>query len=131
VGLATGLLNGLALSLIVYPVFNYALWSCAEHRRSIEHWWERPAFFVPMGLIMWGLESGSGFLLYPFTLISTTGVLVLLTMVSTMIVVIVFRRDAAAVSWRQAAVLMIGGLGVSVVELAAMTVLRASLTEIP
>jgi uncharacterized membrane protein len=126
--LVTGLLNGLALSLVVYPLFNYVLWAEAEPCRSIERVWEVPLFFAPMAVIAWGLESGSGLLLYPLTLISTCGVLVLLTLVNTMIVVIVFRREAAAVSWRQAAGPVIGGLAVSLVELAAMIALRAALT---
>jgi uncharacterized membrane protein len=125
----TGLLNGLALSLVVYPVFNYTLWRVTERRRSIEHLWEVPVFFVPMGLIVWGLESGAGFLLYPLAVISTGGVMVLLTMVNTMIVLILFGRESMALNWRRATPPIVAGLAVSVVELSVMIALRAILTQ--
>jgi uncharacterized membrane protein len=126
---STGLLNGLALSLIVYPVFNYTLWRHAERRESIQHLWELLPFFVPMALIVWGLEAGVGALLYPFAIISTGGVLALLSMVNTMIVLILLRREAAADNWRQAFPLLSMGIALSVLELSVMIAARLILTR--
>lgn len=48
----------------------------------------------------------------------------LLTLVNTMIVVIVFRREAVASSWRQTWRPIVGGLAVSMVELTVMAAVR-------
>lgn len=126
---STGLLNGLALSLIVYPVFNYTLWRRVERRESIRRVWELLPFFVPMALIVWGLESGAGVLLYPFAIVSTGGVLALLSMVNTMIVLILLQHESAADNWRQALPPLIMGMALSVLELSAMIAARLILTS--
>ncbi len=51
---STGLLNGLALSLIVYPVFNYTLWRRCRAPRVDPALVGAAPFFVPMALIVWG-----------------------------------------------------------------------------
>jgi len=125
----TGLLNGLALSLIVYPVFNFTLWRQTERRRSIEKIWEL-AFFLPaIALLVLAVDSGNGFLLYPLAILSTGGVLILLTMVNSMIVMILTRRESMALNWRQASLPIVWGLAVSLLELAAMIIFRVFMTE--
>jgi uncharacterized membrane protein len=126
---STGLLNGLALSLIVYPVFNYTLWRRGDPGASLQHLWELPLFFPPMALIVWGLEAGLGSLLYPFAIISTAGVLSLLSMVNTMIVLIVTRRESTAENWDQAIPSLIMGIGLSILELSLMIAARLIFTR--
>ena len=127
--LTTGLLNGLALSLIVYPVFNFTLWRRTERRRSIDKVWEL-AFFLPViALLVLAVDSGNGLLLYPLAILSTSGVLVLLTMVNSMIVMILTRRESMALNWKQASLPIIWGLAVSLLELASMITFRAFMTE--
>ena len=126
---STGLLNGLALSLIVYPVFNYTLWRGGERRESVQRLWELLLYFAPMALIVWGLEAGLGVLLYPLAIISTVGVLALLSMVNTMIVLILIRRESAADTWRQALPPLAMGLALSLLELSLMIAARIVFTR--
>ncbi len=126
--LTTGLLNGLAISLIVYPVFNFTLWQRTERRRSINKVWEL-AFFLPaIGIVVFAMESGYDFLLYPLAILSTSGVLILLTMVNAMIVMILTRQESMASNWGQASLFILWGVAVSFLELAAMIVFRAFMT---
>lgn len=127
--LTTGLLNGLALILIVYPVFNYTLWQNVDNRRSITALWELLFFLPGIGLIAWIMESGSGFWLYPLSIISTFGVLLMLTMVNTMIVLILIRRESAASTWREAVVPLLWGLVFGMAELGVMVAVRTFLTH--
>ena len=127
--LSTGLLNGLALSLVVYPVFNYTVWRGVDRRASVRAPWEVLPFLVPMALIVWGLESGSGYLLYPLSIVSILGVLTLLTMVNTMIVVILARRESMGESWRMVLLPLGCGLALSLLELTAMITFRFLMTN--
>jgi uncharacterized membrane protein len=127
--LITGSLNGLALSLIVYPVFNFTLWRHTERRRSIEKISEVLLFLPAVALLALIVTSGVWFLLYPLSILSTGGVLVLLTMVNTMIVLIVTQHESLASNWREAIVPIIWGLAVSLLELSAMIAVRTILTQ--
>ena len=128
--LATGMLNGLALSLIVYPVFNYTLWHNTERRPSIQAPWELIPFLCTIPVSVWMLESGAEFWLYPLSILSTGGVLLLLTMVNTMIVLILVRRESVAVNWRGAFLPLSWGLAVSFLELSVTITARAVLTQV-
>jgi uncharacterized membrane protein len=127
--LTTGLLNGLALSLIVYPVFNVTLWREVEQRRSIETIWELAWFLPGIILIVLIVESGAWFLLYPLSILSAGGVLILLTMVNSMIALILTRRESMALGWGDAIVPILWGLAASFLELGAMIIFRAVMTE--
>ena len=61
-------------------------------------------------------------------LISAGGVLWMLTLVNTMILLIVFRRENQAETWPEAAQPLLCGLAATLLELTAMGVLRYTLT---
>ena len=127
--LTTGLFNGLALSLIVYPVFNFTLWREVERRRSIEKIWELALFLPGILLTVLIVESGAWFLLYPLSMLSAGGVLILLTMVNSMIALILTQRESVAQGWGEAIVPILWGLAASFLELGAMILFRAAMTE--
>lgn len=123
--LATGALHGLALSVIVFPIFNYTLWKEPENRPALTGLRELglllALFVLPMVLLV---QSGIGLLLYPVALASAAGVLAMLTVVNSMIVIIAARREARAVFWWQAAWPLAAGLAAAMAELAVIAVLR-------
>jgi uncharacterized membrane protein len=123
--LATGALHGLALSVIVFPIFNYTLWKEPDNRPALTGLRELAVllalFVLPMVLL---IQSGIGLLLYPVALASAAGVLAMLTVVNSMIVIIAARREAHAVFWWQAAWPLAVGLAAAMAELAAIAVLR-------
>ena len=47
--LITGILQGLALSIIVYPVFNFLLWKEADSERVIHNWRELVRLLIRKG----------------------------------------------------------------------------------
>jgi hypothetical protein len=61
-------------------------------------------------------------------LLSAGGVLWMLSLVNAMILLILFRRDSRAETWRDAVLPLIGGLTVTLVELTTMGTLRYLLT---
>jgi uncharacterized membrane protein len=123
--LATGTLHGFALSIIVYPIFNFTLWKVPDE-------WPALTGFKELGLILLVLvlptviliQTELGILLYPAAILSVAGVLAILTVVNSMIIVIATRREARAVAWWDAALPVALGFGATLMELAIIAVLR-------
>ena len=125
---ATGTLNGIALSMIVLPVFNFTLWKDTQPIRPLRNAWELlPILAAGAGAIVL-LQIGPAWLLYPMALISAGGVLCMLTLVNTMILLILARQDGQATTWKEAALPLLGGLATTLIELTAIGLVRYLLT---
>jgi len=127
--LITGILNGLALSIIVYPVFNFLLWKEADTGRVIRNFCELGYLLIPAALLTWIVQTQTSFLLYPLATLSILGVLAMLTLINTMIILIVTRRESKAESWRDAFSPLLLGLPATFLELSALGLLHFALTQ--
>ena len=127
--LITGTLQGLALSIIVYPVFSLLLWKETNTRRVLRNWQDLGYLLIPGALLIWIVQTQASFLLYPVATLSILGVLVMLTLVNTMIVLIVTRREGKAESWRDAYLPLLLGLLATLLELGVLGLLRFALTQ--
>ncbi len=127
--LITGTLQGLALSIIVFPIFNFILWKKANANRVLRDWRELGYFLIPAALLIWIVQTQAGFLLYPVAVLSIVGVVVMLTIVNTMIVLIVTRRENRAESWRDVLGSLLLGLSVSLLELGVLGWLHLALLQ--
>jgi uncharacterized membrane protein len=125
---ATGTLNGLALSMIVLPVFNFTLWRDPSPIRPLRNVWELLPLLAAGALVIVALQSGPAWMLYPMVVISTGGVLCTLTLVNTMILLILAKQDGRATRWQEAALPLLGGLCTTLLELTAIGLLRYLLT---
>lgn len=133
----SGVLQGLALSIIVYPLLNFLLWKEANTERVIRNWRELGYLLIPAALIIWIVQAQASFLLYPVAVLSILGALAMLTLVNTMIVLIVTRREASsssietsqAESWRDALGPLLLGLLAAFLELSALGLLHLALTR--
>ena len=127
--LTTGVLQGLALSIIVYPVLNFVLWKEANTERVIRNWRELGYLLIPAALLVWIVQTQASFLLYPVAALSILGVLVMLTLVNAMIILIVTRRVSMAESWRDAFGPLLLGLLASFLELSVLGLLHLALIQ--
>jgi len=125
---ATGSLNGLALSMIVWPIFNFTLWKDAQPVRPLKNAWELLGMVAVDAGVIAVVQAQPDWLLYPLSLVSTGGVLWMLTLVNTMILLILIRQDSQAETWRDAALPLLGGLCVTLIELTAMGTFRYLVT---
>jgi uncharacterized membrane protein len=123
--LLTGTLHGLALSIIVFPIFNFTLWKEPDNKPALAGLRDLgvviAVFALPMALI---ILSGMDFLLYPVAIISVLGVLAMLTVVNSLFVIIVVRREAQAVTWWDAALPIALGFAATLVEVGFIAFLR-------
>jgi uncharacterized membrane protein len=125
----TGILNGLALSIIVYPVFSFLLWKESNTDRVIRNFRELGYLLIPAALLVWIVQTQATFLLYPLSILSILGVLAMLTLINTMIVLIVTRRESKAQSWRDAFLPLLLGLLATFLELSALGLLHFALIQ--
>ena len=128
--LVTGLGQGLALSALVFPLFNATLWQSADSSRSIAGLRELGGLLLQLAVLAVVLQAGAGVLLYPLLLADTLSVLLLLGMVNTMIVVLLLRRENRAQDWRQAILPLGLGLALAIGEVSGIALLRALLWEV-
>ena len=127
--LTTGTFNGLALSSIIYPVLNYSLWRDVVEAPSIKDFRELGLLVATgIGIVIVVLLEPAP-LLFPLAILSTLGVLALLTALNTVLLLTLFNRHGRAVKWQQTVLPLLVGLSVSFVEIGAIDMLRYLVTR--
>jgi uncharacterized membrane protein len=126
--LTTGMLNGLALIILVFPIFTFTLWQDTAKEPVIKNLWELLAILPVVVLLIFVLHSGVEFLLYPLAILSSLGVLLMLVLVNSMIATLVLGREAYARTWLQALVPLSVGTALAILEITGMAVIRVYLT---
>lgn len=126
--MSTGMLNGLALLILVWPIFNFTLWREPKQVAVLDNAWQLLAILPVAGLVVLIVNLGIGALLYPLAILSSGGVLLMLIMINTMIAAVILGREGYARTWPQALVPLTVGLGLAILQMSFMIVLRAYLT---
>jgi uncharacterized membrane protein len=126
--LSTGALNGLAMSALVYPVFNFTFWRRPIPERSVRDLRDLGVLLLLESGMVGLVLAGWDFLLYPLALLSALGVLSLLTSVNSVLVLTIIRRENVANTWREAVIPLLAGFTVSLVQVTVIDVVRYALT---
>ena len=126
--LITGALNGLMMTGLVFPVFNFTLWREPSMERSIRGLKEL-GLLVLLELAFAGivLTKWDG-LLYPLGILSALGVMTLLSTVNTMIIVMVVGRENAVDTWQEALIPLLAGYTLSVIQVGVIGLVRYAFT---
>jgi len=126
--LTTGALNGLTMSVLVYPVFNFTLWRRPVPERAVRNLRDLGVLLLlEAGMVGLVLTRWS-FLLYPLALLSALGVLTLLTSVNSVLALIIVRRENVVDTWREAVVPLLAGFTLSLIQVGVIDVVRYALT---
>ncbi len=126
--LTTGALNGLTISALLYPVLNLGLWRAPADQPTLRNLPDLGASLLLELSLVAVILTGWDRLLYPVALLSTAGVLTLLTGVNTIIALIVLGRENSVETWLQALWPIGIGLAVTLVQLGAISLIRYGLT---
>jgi len=126
--LTTGLLNGLALIIFVFPIYNFTLWRVPAEERVSKNIWELIAILPVVALLVLVIQAQIGFLLYPLAILSSLGVLMLLVLINSMLAAVVLGREGYAKTWKQALVPLTVGAAMAMLEIAAIGLFRDYLT---
>jgi uncharacterized membrane protein len=126
--LTTGLLNGLALVTLVFPIFNFSIWREPSKERVFRNLWEVLAVLPVLGLLVLVIQGQVEFLLYPLALLSSLGVVMMLTLLNSVIAALTLGRESYATTWRQALVPLTVGAALAILEMTSLILIRAYLT---
>jgi hypothetical protein len=126
--LITGTGVGLALGALVYPGFNQSAWREWRMEPVLRSFPDLAGLMVLAGVLVLAVLSENPLILYPLALISSLGVLLLLTLIYTMMVLMVLRRENRATSWWDLALPLVGGLTLAIAQIALIDLGRFVLT---
>ena len=126
--LTTGLLNGLALITFVFPIFNFSIWREPSKTPVIRNLWELLALLPLVAVLVLLIQARVEVLLYPLALLSTLGVVMMLTLLNAVMAALALGRESYATNWRQALIPLVVGAGLAILEMTALILIRAYLT---
>lgn len=126
--LVTGVLYGLALAALIYPLFNSVIWREPEAMPSLRNARELVGLLLLASIVVALVLTENPALLYPLALLSTLGVVLMLSLVNSMLALAVSRRENVAANWRQAWPLFVAGVALTFIEIGLMDVVRFSFT---
>jgi uncharacterized membrane protein len=126
--LLTGILTGVAVSGLIYPVFNQTLWRRWQETPIVRGLWEFVGIVLAAMVVVALVLSNNPYVLYPLALISSGGVLLLMTMTNSMIFMLATRTENKAENWREALVPVAAGLTVALSLILFIDILRFTVT---
>jgi uncharacterized membrane protein len=130
--LSTGALNGLAMSVLVYPALNVTIWRNPLPERAVRGLRDLGILVLlemsMVGLVLALVLIQWSWVIYPLALLGALGVLSLLTSVNTILVLIAVQRENVADNWREALISVLAGFAVSIIQIAAIGGMRYALT---
>jgi hypothetical protein len=124
----TGILLGLGIAAVLYPVFNQTLWKDWDPRPALDSW-KQLLVLIVLGLVVEAtVLSDNVLLLYPLALLSALNVLIVLGMIYMIAWTMIFRRENTFTSMRQTWLLALAGLTTAFLQIGVMDYGRYMLT---
>jgi len=119
---------GLAIAIALFPAFNQTVWRDYDPRPAIGGLIPLAGLLI-LALIMDVLVlTGNPLLLYPLSLVSAAGVLVLLTIVYSMVWLMIFRLENTYLFGYRYLYPLVGGFGLALLQIALLDFARYLLT---
>ena len=126
--LLTGMGTGLALGAVILPTLSQTLWVQQEFRPSVSTFRELGGLVLVGSTAVLLILSNQPIVLYVLAIISTAGLLTVVTALNTVMVLILSRRESLAITWQQASLRLLIGMTLAFTELSAISLLRFNLT---
>jgi uncharacterized membrane protein len=126
--LLTGIGAGLTMGVILFPALAQTLWRDQLHQPAIANIRELLALTLVAMFVGAVILTEQQVILYVLALVSAGGVLMVLTAINTTAVLILSRRDARAIKWREALPPLAIGLLLAILQVAVISFIRYSVT---
>jgi uncharacterized membrane protein len=126
--LVTGMLCGLAVFNVIFPVFNNLAWVTPDPVRSIGTLRELLGLLAVAGVVIVLVLSERAIFLWVFGILSALGVVLLLTMVGTVLFMSFTKSQRTVTRARDLLVPLVAGLTLAMLQIGAMDLLRFWLT---
>jgi uncharacterized membrane protein len=126
--LFTGLGMGLSISALYYPLMGQTIWKDFDPAHSLRGF--KDYFLTLGGGIAIGLLilSGNPLILYPLILLSTGGLMVLLTLLYTVIWILLLHRENSFSFWNELFWWILAGFGTALFQIAFIDAIRYLMT---
>jgi hypothetical protein len=123
----TGLLTGLAIAVLMVPIFNQTIWKQSNPIVSLSKWRELAAALLLLAVIGAAGLSGWKPLLYPISIAAILGQVILMVSLGTMMAAILLRREGQVSNLTELAPLILVGLVAVIILLGATSAVRYAL----
>ncbi len=123
--LATGMLQGVAVSMFFVPFFNQVFWQNTDPRPVLTDWKDLGLLLLLVGILALAVNSRWTPFFYPLALLSTVGAFLLLSLVGMLFVVQILRADNTAESWWDFLVFFVPGMAFAILLIVGLDALRA------
>ena len=126
--LLTGMGTGLAMGLATIPMLAQTLWRLDVYRPVVGSFRELLVVLAVAGTAVLLLLSNQPIINYVLALVSTAGVITIVTAINTILLLTILRKDGLAMRWRETAVPLTIGLTLAIIELSTITYVRLYFT---
>ena len=124
----TGSGMGIAMSVVLYPMVNQSVWRAPADSAVLD--WRKFGLLVGLILLMdAGMLTQSPLILYPVAIISTIGVLALLTMVFSIVWIMIMKQDNIFDRLPQLWLPAVAGLTLAFLLILSIDLFRFNLTQ--
>ncbi len=124
----TGSGMGLAMASVLYPMFNRSVWQAPLEKTALG-WRSFGALVGLLLLLDFGMLTESPWILYPVAILSSAGVLALLTMVFSIVWMMIMRQDNSFERVGQLWLPALAGLTLAFILIIGIDLLRLGLTH--
>ncbi|HVA91139.1 MAG TPA: DUF2085 domain-containing protein [Chloroflexota bacterium] len=121
----TGTLAGMALTILVVPIYNRLVWRDSAIIAVAEDYVELGGFLIVAILVIVSLQAAPAALYYPLSILSIAGFLVTMTMVNSCIILVSLRREHTVADERGLFLPALAGLVFTLGEIFLITTFRA------
>jgi uncharacterized membrane protein len=127
--LVTGTGMGLAMVAVLLPAFHQTMWKTWTSRSAVSSGKQLAVLFALAGLLIVSVLSGVPFIALPLAVLGSVGVLTLLTMVYSMVLVMIFKKDNTFEKFGQLWLPLMGGFTLALLQIGVTDLLRFALTK--
>jgi len=124
----TGSGMGIAMASVLFPMYNQSVWRVPEEKPALA--WRQFGILICIILLFdFGMLTQNAFILYPVAILSTLGVLLLLSMVFSIVWIMVMKQDNAFDHLRQLWLPAVAGLTLAFLLILSIDLFRLNLTH--
>ena len=124
----TGSGMGIAMASVLFPMYNQSIWRVPEEKPALG--WRQFGILICIILLFnFGMLTQNAFILYPVAILSTLGVLLLLSMVFSIVWIMVMKQDNAFDHLRQLWLPAVAGLTLAFLLILSIDLFRLNLTH--
>jgi uncharacterized membrane protein len=126
--LVTGTGMGLALAALLLPAFYQTMFRTWQEQSAFRSWRQVLGLLLAAGALVLLILQEMAWVLYPLAILGAVSVVLLLTLVYSMALVLLFKRDNMYASFRQLLLPLVGGFVLAMLQIGAINLVRYLLT---